>query len=83
MVHEIKGSYKIQYHANGPNEPPTEIDFTPPWRRISMCSGLEQELGVKVRRLIMHCMRWLCSAMSSMEIDITLSWRRVSMCSGL
>lgn len=31
MVLEIKGSYKISYHANGPEEPPVEIDFTPPW----------------------------------------------------
>ncbi len=31
MVLEIKGSYKISYHANGPEEDPVEIDFTPPW----------------------------------------------------
>lgn len=36
MVYEIKGSYKIQYHADGQDKPPVEIDFTPPWRRISM-----------------------------------------------
>jgi lysyl-tRNA synthetase class 2 len=31
MVLQIKGSYKISYHANGLEEPPVEIDFTPPW----------------------------------------------------
>ena len=31
MVKEIKGSYKISYHANGPYKDPVEIDFTPPW----------------------------------------------------
>lgn len=31
MVYEIKGSYKIQYHAEGPDKDPIEIDFTPPW----------------------------------------------------
>lgn len=36
MVKSIKGSYKIQYHADGPDKPTVEIDFTPPWRRISM-----------------------------------------------
>ena len=36
MVFEIKGSYKISYHANGPDQPPVDIDFSPPWRRISM-----------------------------------------------
>ena len=31
---------------NGPDEAPVEIDFTPPWPRISMCSALEKELDV-------------------------------------
>ena len=47
MVYAIKGSYKIQYHAKGPEEPPIEIDFTPPFRRISMVSGLEEALNIK------------------------------------
>jgi len=48
MVKSIKGSYKIQYHANGHDQPPIEIDFSRPWKRISMVSGLEQALGVKL-----------------------------------
>jgi len=36
MVKSIKGTYKIAYHADGPDKPTVEIDFTPPWRRISM-----------------------------------------------
>lgn len=32
MVLAIKGSYKFQYHNNGPDQPPVEIDFTPPFR---------------------------------------------------
>ena len=36
MVKSIKGPYKIAYHADGPDKPTVEIDFTPPWRRISM-----------------------------------------------
>jgi lysyl-tRNA synthetase class 2 len=47
MVYAIKGTYKIQYHAKGPDEPPIEIDFTPPFRRISMVSGLEEALNIK------------------------------------
>jgi hypothetical protein len=35
-----------QYHANGPDQPPIEIDFRPPWPRISMVSALEKALGV-------------------------------------
>ena len=33
---------------DGPDAPAVEIDFTPPWRRISMVSGLEEALGVKL-----------------------------------
>lgn len=32
MVKDIHGSYKIQYHPNGPDHPPVEIDFTPPFK---------------------------------------------------
>ncbi|KAG2455091.1 hypothetical protein HYH02_000911 [Chlamydomonas schloesseri] len=48
MVYEIKGSYKITYHPDGPEKPAIEIDFSPPWRRISMVSGLEECLKVKL-----------------------------------
>ncbi len=48
MVLEVNnGSYLVPYHANGPDEPPVEIDFKPPWKRISMISGLEEALSVK------------------------------------
>jgi lysyl-tRNA synthetase class 2 len=47
MVREITGSYKISYHANGHDKPPVEIDFTPPFRRISMIGGLEAH-GIKI-----------------------------------
>jgi len=47
MVKEITGGYKISYHANGRDQPPVEIDFTPPFRRISMIKGLE-EVGIKI-----------------------------------
>merc|ERR1712050_753243 len=32
----MKVSYKIQYHPNGPEGKAINIDFTPPWPRISM-----------------------------------------------
>jgi lysyl-tRNA synthetase class 2 len=46
MVKEISGSYKIKFHPD-PTKPEKEleIDFTPPWRRISMMEELEKELG--------------------------------------
>ena len=48
MVLKLKGSYKIQYHANGPDEPPVEIDFTPPFKRFSMIADLEKALDIKI-----------------------------------
>jgi lysyl-tRNA synthetase class 2 len=48
MVKEIRGSYKIQYHLNGVDEPGREIDFTPPFKRISLIDGLLEYAGVKV-----------------------------------
>ena len=48
IVFALKGSYKIQYHAEGPDHPAIEIDFTRPWRRIPMIAGLEEVLGIKL-----------------------------------
>ncbi|XP_040378585.1 lysine--tRNA ligase [Oryza brachyantha] len=41
MVKELTGGYKIKYHANGVDNPPIEIDFTPPFRKIDMIKELE------------------------------------------
>mmetsp|Transcript_99178 Transcript_99178/g.318213 ORF Transcript_99178/g.318213 Transcript_99178/m.318213 type:complete len:558 (-) Transcript_99178:217-1890(-) len=50
MVLNIKGSYKIQYHPDGPEGEPIEIDFTPPWPRISMVEEIEKKAGVTIDR---------------------------------
>lgn len=47
MVKSIHGTYKIQYTPYG-KETPVEVDFTPPFKRISMISGLEEALNVKI-----------------------------------
>ncbi|CAO2610055.1 Lysine--tRNA ligase [Lemmus lemmus] len=44
----LSGSYKITYHPDGPEGQAFEIDFTPPFRRISMVEELEKALGVKL-----------------------------------
>ena len=46
MVKDLTGSYKIKIHPD-PLKPEKEleIDFSPPWRRISMLEELEKELG--------------------------------------
>ncbi|KHJ95103.1 lysine--tRNA ligase [Oesophagostomum dentatum] len=49
MVMFIHGTYKIQYHPNGPGtEPVMDVDFTPPFKRVNMYEGLEKALGVKL-----------------------------------
>lgn len=46
MVLEITGSYIVQYAADEGAEPET-IDFSPPWKRVSMLDGLEEATGEK------------------------------------
>lgn len=46
---KIFGTYKIKYHPDKNEEglgEPLEIDFTPPFRRMSMLDQLQKELGV-------------------------------------
>lgn len=48
MVKELTGGYKIKYHSNGADQEPIEIDFTPPFRRISMIKGLKEIGGLEI-----------------------------------
>ncbi|XP_067641516.1 lysine--tRNA ligase isoform X2 [Eurosta solidaginis] len=47
MVKAIHGTYKIKYHPEGAEGPEEEIDFTPPFKRVSMIKSLEEKLNVK------------------------------------
>ncbi|XP_069698720.1 LOW QUALITY PROTEIN: lysine--tRNA ligase [Periplaneta americana] len=48
MVKSIHGTYKIKYHPEGPDGEEVELDFTPPFKRISMFPSLEEVLNVKL-----------------------------------
>ncbi|XP_071557940.1 lysine--tRNA ligase isoform X1 [Temnothorax nylanderi] len=48
MVKAIHGTYKIEYHPDGPEGEAYEIDFKPPFKRISMMKKLEEVLQVKL-----------------------------------
>lgn len=49
IVYQLtNGSYKIQYHSNGVDKDPIEIDFTPPFRRIDMIEELESMAGLSI-----------------------------------
>merc|ERR1719158_1909669 len=50
MVLSIKGSYKVKYHPEGPEGEEVEIDFTPPWKRISMVEEIERLGKVTIPR---------------------------------
>ncbi|ETI31279.1 lysine-tRNA ligase [Phytophthora nicotianae CJ01A1] len=47
MVKEITGGYTITIQKE-PGEEPVTIDFTPPFKRVSMVSAVEEATGVKI-----------------------------------
>ena len=50
MVRNICGSFKVKHHPKdeeGNPLPEIEIDFTPPFRKVSLVAGLEEALKVK------------------------------------
>jgi len=50
MVLKLKGSYAFEYHPNGPEKEALTVDFTPPWKRISMVEEIEAQSGVSLPR---------------------------------
>ena len=50
LVKDITGGYKIKYSPK-PGQPEVEIDFTPPFKRISMMDGLEEAMKTKLPAL--------------------------------
>lgn len=48
MVKAVTGDFVIKYHPDGPGGREVTIDFTPPFRRVSMVDGLEEALGVRL-----------------------------------
>lgn len=46
LVESVTGSHRIAYHPDGKDGRSVEIDFTPPFKKISMVSGLEEKLRV-------------------------------------
>jgi lysyl-tRNA synthetase class 2 len=46
MVKTLTGGYKVTYHPEGPEGEAVEIDFTPPFKRVSLIKDLEKLLNV-------------------------------------
>jgi len=74
MVKSIKGSYVIDYHANGPDQPPIKIDFTPPFRRIPLIKGLEEHGNLKIPADVEseECRQYLINVCKERNIVCTL-----------
>ena len=45
MVKSLTGGYKVTYHPDGPDGEAAEIDFTPPFKRVSLIKDLEKALN--------------------------------------
>jgi len=50
LVKDVTGGYKISYSPK-PGLPEVEVDFTPPFKRISMIEGLEEAMKTKLPTL--------------------------------
>lgn len=46
MVYSIFGDYKVTYHKNRETGEAVVVDYTPPFKRISMMEGLEEHAGI-------------------------------------
>ena len=47
MVKEVTGSYIVEYcPSEEPGTTPWQVDFSPPFRRVSMIAELEKKLDV-------------------------------------
>lgn len=46
LVKTVTGGTKITYHAEGLEAEAWEADFTPPFKKIDLMKGLEEELNV-------------------------------------
>ncbi|KAL8035147.1 hypothetical protein ABFX02_12G078200 [Erythranthe guttata] len=70
MVKELTGGYKIKYHANGLDNEPIEIDFTPPFRRIDMIDELEKMANLSIPNDLSseEANKYLVDACSKFEI---------------
>lgn len=44
LVKKVTGRPKLEYHPNGKESHPEVVDYTPPSKRISLISGLEEHL---------------------------------------
>jgi len=57
MVKSVFGTYKVIYHpdqTDGDKGEPVEVDYTPPFKRVSMLEELQKTIGVKFPEMDLH-----------------------------
>ncbi|KAL8424573.1 hypothetical protein Efla_003689 [Eimeria flavescens] len=71
MVKQIHGSYKIPFHPEGPGGPQVELDFTPPFRRLSLVEEIEKQAQVTLPRPLdgAECLQCLKDLMAKHQIQ--------------
>ncbi|CRG95207.1 lysine--tRNA ligase, putative [Plasmodium gallinaceum] len=50
LVYHLFGSYKIVYNKDGYDNPPIEIDFTPPYPKLSLVEEIEKITNTKLEQ---------------------------------
>lgn len=50
LVYHINGSYKVVYNKDGYDKEPVEIDFTPPYPKLSLVEEVEKMANVKLEQ---------------------------------
>lgn len=71
MVKEVTGSYIIEYHSNGMDADPVRIDFTPPWKRYSMVSSVEEFGGFTIPKPLEsdECHNFLLNKCAELQVE--------------
>lgn len=77
LVMQLHGTYVIEYNRDNKDGGPITIDFTPPFARISMVSGLEDVLKVKTPNDYMiprpldgdAAIAWLTKKCAELEVE--------------
>jgi lysyl-tRNA synthetase class 2 len=64
IVQDLTGGYKIMYQGN-------EIDFTPPWPRLSLLESIEKETGYNLYGKLLNELKEIAKKLH-VEIDATM-----------
>jgi len=72
IVKSLYGSYKFMVHPEGPDGPEVELDFTPPYPRVSFVDEIEKQAGVTLPRPLdgTECIEFMKDLCRKHEVDL-------------